>query len=232
MKRTPLVFLAITAGLCGLLGGMLATGIAQAARDSSGTYTLYSGNPVSNGATITHTLWNTTFNDLASELTDSLSRSNKGAMLAVLRHYDGTQAAPGITWASDTDTGCWRVGANDMACGAGNTKTIEWTTATVTTPVGLTIGSSGTAISKSVAATSTIDVANVTAKTCLDTTVTVTGAAAGAPCVVGAPTAAAANAAFTCYVSATDTVKLRACPLSDSDVDPASGSYQFRVFNP
>ena len=53
-------------------------------RDSSGTYSLPAGNPVVSG-TIIETAWaNPTMSDIASALTDSLSRSGKGGMTAAL----------------------------------------------------------------------------------------------------------------------------------------------------
>jgi hypothetical protein len=94
------------------------------------------------------------------------------------------------------------------------------------------MGSTGTGFAASYALTSTIDVASVAANSCLDTSVTVTGAVAGSICAVGAPAAALAGVDFTCYVSATNTVQLRTCNPTTSAKDPASGSYQVRVFNP
>jgi hypothetical protein len=45
------------------------------ARNSSGTFSLVSGNPVVTGTTISTTWANNTLSDIATELTDSLSRS-------------------------------------------------------------------------------------------------------------------------------------------------------------
>lgn len=53
-------------------------------RDSSGTYTLPSGSTAVSGATISSSAFNNMIGDEASELTDSLSRSGKGGMLADL----------------------------------------------------------------------------------------------------------------------------------------------------
>ena len=83
-------------------------------RNASGTYTLPSGNPVVAGTLIEASWANTTLSDLASAMTDSLSRSGQGGMTAALRLYDGTSSVPGLAWGSETTTGWYRAGAGDM----------------------------------------------------------------------------------------------------------------------
>lgn len=66
---------------------------------------------------------------------------------------------------------------------------------------------------------------------CTDSTaITVRGVRAGDPCFVGAPTTAAANSTFTCFVSAADAVKVRHCPVGTA-ADPASSLYNVRVLS-
>lgn len=77
-------------------------------RDASGTYTLPSGNPVVTGTIISSTWANTTMDDIADELSDSLSRSGKGGMTAVLEVVDGTVSLPGLAFTSDPNTGMYR----------------------------------------------------------------------------------------------------------------------------
>lgn len=97
-------------------------------RNSSGNYTLPTGNPVVPGTTIS-TVWaNATLGDLSAEMTDSLNRSGKGAMLAPLKATDGTVAAPSLTFANDPDTGVYRVSDNVVAMGANATQVQRWTT--------------------------------------------------------------------------------------------------------
>ena len=79
-------------------------------RNSGGTYSLPSG-PVSAGTTISSSRENTLEGDLATELTDSLSRSGKGGMLAPVRGVDGTVAAPSVSFTSETGSGLYRVSA-------------------------------------------------------------------------------------------------------------------------
>lgn len=89
---------------------------------------------------------------------------------------------------------------------------------------------SGNVITKSLGASATIDFASVTT-TCTDSSgITVTGAVAGDACFVGTPAAATANLSFTCYVSAADTVKVRACAAGTA-ADAASATYYVRVFS-
>jgi len=83
-------------------------------RDSNGTYTLPSGNPVQSGTVIESDWANNTMADIANEMTDSLSRSGEGGMLAPLRHVDGSAAAPAITWITEPTSGWYRAGANDF----------------------------------------------------------------------------------------------------------------------
>jgi hypothetical protein len=83
-------------------------------RNSSGTYTLPSGNPVSSGTLIEASWANNTLSDLASAMTDSLSRDGEGGMTAALRLFDGTVSLPGLAFTNETSTGLYRAGAGDM----------------------------------------------------------------------------------------------------------------------
>jgi hypothetical protein len=83
-------------------------------RNASGTYSLPAGNPVVSGTTISSTWANNTLNDIALEMTDSLSRSGEGAMLAPLELVDGTESAPALTWDTEPTTGWYRAGAGDI----------------------------------------------------------------------------------------------------------------------
>lgn len=121
----------------GLVLGFVAS--VYASRNASGTYSLPSGNPVVSGTTITASWANNTLNDIKSELTDSLSRSGKGAMLAALQSYVGTVSAPGLTFSGDTDTGLYRIGANNVGLSCGGTKVIDASATTVTFPLGITV---------------------------------------------------------------------------------------------
>lgn len=83
-------------------------------RNSSGTYSLPAGNPVVSGTVISTTWANTTLSDLGTAMTDSLSRSGDGAMLAALELFSGTIGAPGLSWSSESTSGLYRNAAGDF----------------------------------------------------------------------------------------------------------------------
>lgn len=95
-------------------------------RNASGTYTLPTGNPVISGTDITVTWGNTTMDDIKTEMTDSLSRSGKGGMLAPLTFTDGTATSPGIAWVSDANSGFYRIGADNVGMSLGGVKVIDY----------------------------------------------------------------------------------------------------------
>lgn len=82
-------------------------------RNSSGVYTLPQP-PVVTGTPISSTVENSTDSDIASELTNSLDRSGRGAMTGVLKAIDGSAPLPGLAFSLDTDTGMYRIGANTI----------------------------------------------------------------------------------------------------------------------
>jgi len=123
-------------------------------RNGSGTYTLPSGNPVVSGTLIEATWANSTLSDIASALTDSLSRSGQGGMTAALRLFDGTSSVPGLAWGSETTTGWYRAGAGDMRLVVTGSEVMKYLATGVT--VTGTIGVSGAAtLSSTLAVTGT-----------------------------------------------------------------------------
>lgn len=96
-------------------------------RNGSGTYTLPAGNPVESGTLIEATWANDTLSDMANEITDSLSRSGEGGMLAPFRLADGTLGSPGIAWLNETSTGFYRAGTNEMWAAVGGTQIQQFT---------------------------------------------------------------------------------------------------------
>lgn len=83
-------------------------------RNSSGTYTLPAGNPVVPGDTIDAAWANDTLNDLATEITNSLSRTGAGGMLAPFRVTNGSSSAPSLAFVSETNTGFYRAGTAEV----------------------------------------------------------------------------------------------------------------------
>ena len=92
------------------------------ARDSSGNYSLPSGNPVSSNTTISSTTHNTTLADIAEALTDSLSRSGKGGLLAPLTFADGTASSPILAFSDEPSTGIYRNTAGEVNISINGTK--------------------------------------------------------------------------------------------------------------
>ena len=83
-------------------------------RDSGGLYGLPAGNPVVPFTVIESEWANPTMSDVAQALTDSLSRSGKGGMLAALRGLDGSAAVPAWTWTNEPSTGRYRAGPGQV----------------------------------------------------------------------------------------------------------------------
>lgn len=83
-------------------------------RDINGNYTLPAGNPVVSGTLIESVWCNTTMDDIAAALSDSLSRSGSGGMLGPMRFADGSAAAPGIGFTNEPTSGWYRAGLNDF----------------------------------------------------------------------------------------------------------------------
>lgn len=108
------------------------------ARNSGGTHSLPAGNPVVTGTTVSSTAQNNTLSDLSAEVTDSLCRSGKGAMLAALELADGSVATPALSFDNDTDCGLYRIGANNVGVAAAGTKVIDISSTGVSFPVGVT----------------------------------------------------------------------------------------------
>jgi hypothetical protein len=95
-------------------------------RAAGGTYTLPTGNPVISGTDITVTWGNTTMNDIATEMTDSLSRSGKGGMSAALQLTNGTVTSPGLTFVSDANSGLYHIAADNIGMSVGGVKIVDY----------------------------------------------------------------------------------------------------------
>lgn len=76
--------------------------------------TLPAGNPVVSGTTVASSVHNNTTGDIANEISDSLSRSGRGPMLAALKLTNGTVAAPGVAFNDEAGSGLYRAAAGDV----------------------------------------------------------------------------------------------------------------------
>lgn len=107
---------------------------AKASRNSVGTYTLPSGNPVTPGTTISSVWANSTLGDIATEITNSLDRSGRGGMLAPLRLQQGTALNPGLTFNGELNTGLYLAGTNDVRMQVSGTESFRFTPSGTITP--------------------------------------------------------------------------------------------------
>jgi hypothetical protein len=84
-------------------------------RNASGTYSLPSAvNPVVGNTPATAAWANNTMSDIGNELTQSLDRNGRGAMLGQLQLDAGAVGAPGLAWRLETNSGLYRAGAGDL----------------------------------------------------------------------------------------------------------------------
>lgn len=115
-----------------------------AGRNGSGTYTV--PNSFTAGTTITASDFNENFTDIAAELTNSVAADGQTSMSGPLKAASGSVSAPGITFSSDTDSGLYRIGANNIGFAVNGTKIIDVATtgATVVGSLDATVVKQGT----------------------------------------------------------------------------------------
>jgi hypothetical protein len=94
-------------------------------RSVSGNYTLPLP-PVVPNTTIEAAWANTTDDDIAQALTDSLDRYGRGGMVAPFRLTDGSQTVPAWAFSAETGTGMWRDGNGILAVSVQGAKVGQW----------------------------------------------------------------------------------------------------------
>ena len=157
-------------------------------RNSSGVYTLPSGNPVVPGTTIDAAWANDTMEDMANELTNSLSRTGAGGMLAPFRIADGLVTGPGLSYLNETNTGLYRSGAGSTWMAVLGVNTVQFSTVGLTIPFGKALTAQGNA-----SVTGTL---SVTGGTTLASSLAVGGAITATGGVLGNVTAASGTSTF------------------------------------
>lgn len=100
-------------------------------RDSTGNYSSPSGDFVT-ATVIDSNVMNGKLQDLGTEITDSLSRSGKGGMLARMRGVNGTSNLPAYAFTDETTLGFWRAGAADLRVASNGTDIQKWSPTSVT----------------------------------------------------------------------------------------------------
>lgn len=92
-------------------------------RNGSGVYTVVntfvSGNPVTAAG------HNQNWSDIASEITNSVAADGQTSMTGPLKATSGTVGAPGLTFASDPDSGLYRIGSNNLGVAVNGAKVID-----------------------------------------------------------------------------------------------------------
>jgi hypothetical protein len=100
-------------------------------------------------ATTISTTWaNITLGDLATEISDSLSRSGKGGATAPIRTADGTVAAPAHAFTSEPASGLYKAGTGDVRLAVGGVDML--------TPAGVAFPSATSPTVKSTGATTSL----------------------------------------------------------------------------
>lgn len=125
-------------------------------------------------------------------------------------------------------TGAFACGFNPTTPGAiGGTTPGAATFTTLTANTSLVVGG-GTAVTKIITGTNTLDFANQAAIGCEVLTITVTGAASGDSVELGVPNGSnTTNSVFWAWASAADTVSVKHCAVISGD--PASGTFRATI---
>ena len=93
------------------------------ARNGSGTYSTV--NTFVAGTSITASDHNENWSDVASEMTNSVAVDGQSTMTGALKAASGTVALPGIAFGSDTDSGLYRIAANNIGVAVNGAKVID-----------------------------------------------------------------------------------------------------------
>ena len=103
---------------------------------TAGTYAIPAGTlrPAVAGSPASAADFNAFIADLEDAITDSLSRTGNGGMAAPMEFTKGSDAAPGITFTGDTDTGVNSDTANVIDLVAGGVAALNVTATGVTVP--------------------------------------------------------------------------------------------------
>jgi microcystin-dependent protein len=95
----------------------------ELSRNGSGTYTKV--NTFVAGNSITAAGHNSNWDDIATEMTNSVAADGQTTMTGPLKAASGTVGAPGVAFASDTDCGLYRIGANNIGVAVNGAKVLD-----------------------------------------------------------------------------------------------------------
>lgn len=92
-------------------------------RNGSGTFSV--PNTFTASTPITAAAHNANWADIASEMTNSVAADGQTSMTGPLKAASGTVSAPGIAFASDTNTGLYRIGADNLGIAVNGAKVVD-----------------------------------------------------------------------------------------------------------
>ncbi len=96
-------------------------------RDANGNFNLFQpGNPVQTDTNIESNWANNTLQDIAAEITDSLSRQGKGALTGPLQIIDFDGGVPGLAFGNEPTSGLERAAAGDVRMQVQGTDRMRW----------------------------------------------------------------------------------------------------------
>ena len=93
------------------------------------------------------------------------------------------------------------------------------------------IAGSGATVTKILTATASLDFPSISAASQADLTITVTGAATGDEVIMALPAAPTAGLVFNAFVSAANTVTVRASNITGSPINPSAAPFGVIVIN-
>jgi len=102
---------------------ILTFGPTWSGRNGSGTYTV--PNTFTAGQTITASGFNQNFSDIGTEISNSVAADGQTTMTAPLKLSNGTATSPSLTFGSDTNTGIYRSGADQIDITSGGVDTVS-----------------------------------------------------------------------------------------------------------
>ena len=129
-------------------------------RNGSGVFTVV--NTFVSGNTVTAAGHNQNWSDLATEMTNSVAADGQTSMTGPLKAASGSVGAPGITFASDPDSGLYRIGSNNIGIAVNGAKVGD-------------VGTAGMSITGTLTASSTLTASNALVVTTGGATVTAGG---------------------------------------------------------
>lgn len=108
-------------------------------RDSSGAYTLPSGNPVVDGTVIESDWANDTMEDIAVQMNNVFTRDGLLGPIAPVLFVNGTVSLPGIAFQESPSTGIYRVAPNTVGLAIAGVARQTWTPTVSTITGNLTV---------------------------------------------------------------------------------------------